>query len=283
MNNPFTTTQATVLPSREEATCNLPCFQRTSSAQLQLAFITASFRGISLHEMNAVALLRRVDTKFGMTLSQLQTVLPELRKDYRILTIHGQRFQPYRTLYFDTSDFDLFRLHVNDRADQYKVRIREYEITQQTFLEVKHKTQKCRTIKTRKPLNATLPILGQDEMDWLSSNLPAQYLNLEPNLLNEFTRIVLVDNHLTERITLDINIKFSFGANVYSANQVVVAEVKQSNRHQPSYFMEIMHRYHLRSMGFSKYCLGISSLNHNIKTNAQKSQLLWIKRANGEI
>ncbi len=61
----------------------------------------------------------------------------------------GKRLNHYRTLYFDTPDFELYLLHVNGRADRYKVRSREYTDTHLSYLEVKHRTPKDRTIKER--------------------------------------------------------------------------------------------------------------------------------------
>ncbi|MFZ3070305.1 MAG: polyphosphate polymerase domain-containing protein [Anaerolineaceae bacterium] len=281
MRNPSNQTLPTRLSTLEDETLSFPILQQVSPNQVQLAFMAANFKSINLNEMDSVALLDRVDTKFGMTVSQLVAFLPELRGDYRMLNIQGQRMQKYHTLYFDTAGFDLFNLHINERADQYKVRIREYASTNQAFLEVKHKTKKGRTVKNRVVLDGAMPILGKDEMDWLSGYLPQPYLELEPTLMNTFTRVVLVDKSLTERITLDIAINFSSGWNVISADQVVVAEVKQNNPHQPSHFLERMHHSHLRPTGFSKYCIGVSLLYDQVKINPLKSKLLWMEKVNG--
>lgn len=279
MDTNFTHTQLTV-PSNNWNREHKPHQTEHFSSWIQLAFTAASFRGINLDAMEQVALQNRLDTKFGLSMQQLLVILPELRESYRMLTINGLRLQPYRTLYFDTPAFDLFRMHVNHRSHQYKVRMREYLATNQAFLEVKHKNQKERTIKTRIPLNSDLPILGQNEFSWLNQTMPKLDSDLEPGLLNEFSRIVLVDDHKTERITLDLDIRFSYGGNRVPAGQVVIAEVKQASRHQPSAFLDLMHAAHLRSMGFSKYCVGISLLYDNVKSNAQKTNLLWIERVN---
>ena len=69
------------------------------------------FRPISLDEMDAVALLNRIDTKFVMSTGQLMSALAALQTDYRILSIDDQRLNHYRTLYFDTPDFELYNLH----------------------------------------------------------------------------------------------------------------------------------------------------------------------------
>ena len=116
---------------------------------VRLRELAEKFSPISLQEMDSVALLNRRDTKFVMTNEQLLTALSALQNDYRILSVKGFRLNQYRTLYFDTADFDLYNLHINGRAERYKVRSREYMNSRTSFLEVKHKTRKGRTIKDR--------------------------------------------------------------------------------------------------------------------------------------
>ncbi len=87
--------------------------------------------------MDSVALLNRIDIKFVMTTTQLFSALETIQKDYRMLSVNGQRLNHYRTLYFDTPQFDLYNLQINGHSDRYKVRCREYTGSQLSFLEVK--------------------------------------------------------------------------------------------------------------------------------------------------
>ena len=52
-----------------------------------LAQCTEAFYPITLQEMDCVALLNRVDTKFIMTQMQLTSILQFLPREYRVLTI----------------------------------------------------------------------------------------------------------------------------------------------------------------------------------------------------
>jgi len=253
-----------------------------SSALWSLGFEAAAFRGISLPETDSVALLDRVDTKFVFSLNRLEYLLPQLMDDYRMLTIAGCRLQPYQNLYFDTPDFALFHLQVNQRANQYKVRVRVYESTQEAFLEIKHKTAKGRTLKTRLPVDAAKPVFGLNERLWLSEQLPAEFIDLEPVLGNHFTRLVLVDNARTERVTLDAQLSFSAGWKTRLVGGAVIAEVKQSEAGRPSAFLELMHAQHLRQIGFSKYCVGVSSLYGQVKANLMKEKLQLLEKLSGE-
>ncbi len=50
---------------------------------------------------------------------------------------------------FDTPEFELFRWHHAGGRNRYKVRARQYVESRYTFLEVKHKTNKQHTVKSR--------------------------------------------------------------------------------------------------------------------------------------
>ncbi len=127
-----------------------PVIRMSQSNSVDLTALAAGFDPISLKQMDSVALLNRVDTKFVMTANQLLTALAMVQSNYWMLEVKGQRLNHYRTLYFDP-DFELFLDHVTGRAERYKVRSREYTDSHLSFLEVKHKTRKDRTIKDRIP------------------------------------------------------------------------------------------------------------------------------------
>ena len=236
------------------------------------------FAPISLKEMDAVALLNRVDTKFVLTNSQLASVLQSLPAEYRVLCIENQRSNHYRTLYFDTPDFKLFNLHVNENAERYKVRIREYLDTFESFLEVKHKTRKNRTIKDRISTLSLQPNLTLEAERWLDDTFPYDSRNLEPKLWNTFTRMTLVNEVSCERVTLDTDLVFYSKQNYIRLDGLAVAEVKMSSGHQDSAFMQQMESRRIHPQGFSKYCMGVSMLYQDVKKNALKPKLLLMKK-----
>ena len=276
--NPLETEFLTAKTIQGEAG-NLPL--RNNTIPWQLALTAADFHSIDLSEIEVVSLANRIDTKFCLSLAQIEMILSLLKHAYRMLTVQGYRLQDYQNLYFDTPDFALYQLHVNKRAHQYKVRIRQYASTQQAFLEVKHKNNQGFTMKTRLPVDSSLPFLGSQERSWLAEELPQPYLNLEPKLVNTFTRIVLADNALQERVTLDFNLGFSSGWRVERGGCAVIAEVKRETRKQPSLFLELMHSCHQRPTSFSKYGIGVALLYAQVKFNPLKARILWLKRING--
>src|SRR5512145_860356 len=131
------------LPAEQQTMVNM------SRTRGQVERLLTRFDPISLAEMENCSLLDRTDTKYMMGITQLCTVLEQLRDQYRVLCIHTRRLNHYQTLYFDTNDFLFYQQHHNGRGSRYKVRERKYIGSDLTFFEVKHKTNQNRTVKSR--------------------------------------------------------------------------------------------------------------------------------------
>lgn len=239
---------------------------------------TEKFAPIGLEQMEAVALLNRTDTKFVMTKAQLLGSLAVIQQDYWMLSVNGLRLNHYRTLYFDTPRFDLYNLHVTGRAERYKVRSREYTDSQLSYLEVKHKTRKDRTIKDR--IRTARPVVQIDDIaeNWLAGFFPYDSDDLEPKLWNTFTRLTLVSKQYTERVTLDVDLSFYTASKVVQSGEIAIAEVKMDSSGQASPFLKVMRTQKIHPSGFSKYCIGVSLLYDQVKKNAMKPKLLKIEK-----
>ncbi|HEX3009663.1 MAG TPA: VTC domain-containing protein [Bacteroidales bacterium] len=109
----------------------------------------SAFEPIDLKEMDSVELMNRTDTKYVFNLQLLPEILDEAKSRYRVLEINNDRFFTYKTTYYDTSDYELFNNHVLGRLNRHKIRHRTYESTGVSYLEVKFKSNKDRTIKWR--------------------------------------------------------------------------------------------------------------------------------------
>ncbi len=253
------------------------------TSQESLTSLAGRYQPISLEQMAAVALLDRTDTKYVMSMAQLRQALATLQPDYWMLAVEGKRLHHYRTLYFDSPDFQLYLLHVNGWADRYKVRSREYTDTHLSYLEVKHRTPKDRTIKQRLATSAQITWLSPEAEDWLAGVFPYDSGALEPKLWNTFTRLTLVNRQLCERVTLDIDLAFFAGERMAQLDNLAIAEVKMERGGCQSPFMRQMHAQKVHPRGFSKYCTGVALLHDGVKKNALKSRLLWLdKMTRGE-
>ncbi|MHC1782568.1 MAG: polyphosphate polymerase domain-containing protein [Anaerolineaceae bacterium] len=244
----------------------------------KLRILAARFEPISLKEMVNVSLLNRVDTKFVITNGQLLKALAALQHDYWMLEVNGIRLNKYQTLYFDTPNFALFKDHINDRPERYKVRVREYTDTHLSFLEVKHHTRKDRTIKDRMCTPQPVLAMNSDMDKWLQGVSPLDGAELEPKLWNSFTRITLVSKHCRERVTLDIDLSFSKDHHPLHLDGLAIAEVKMDAAGASSLFLAQMRALRIRARGFSKYALGVGLLYDRVKKNSLKPKLLFVER-----
>lgn len=236
----------------------------------------AQFEPIALDQMAGAALLDRVETKFVFHEGRLDAILEALAGSYRVLEVNASRLNHYRTLYFDTPDFDLFRRHQAGGRNRYKVRSRSYVDTNVSFLEIKHKVKKNRTVKNRLRTADFVDRLSPHAAGFVADYLPGQTGELEPKLWNEYTRVTLVGRDRPERVTLDINLQFRGAGQTIILPGIVIAEVKKNGFDHDSAFIRLMSALAIRSTGFSKYCIGVSILYPEIKHNSFKPKLRMV-------
>lgn len=239
--------------------------------------ILSQFETITLKEMDGVKLMDRTDTKYTFNFSELAEVLLSAKSDYRILNIEGHRISKYKTLYYDTNDFDLYNKHHSGKLNRYKIRHRTYVESELGFLEVKFKNNKGRTIKTRIKENE-VPVLSDGNANvFLNKMLPFNPLTLVPKILINYNRITLVNKVSAERLTIDLNLEFEKAGNSQILHQLIIAEVKQDSK-IASPFVSIMKRKHIREGSISKYCMAIASSYNEVKKNNFKYKLLNIDK-----
>lgn len=239
--------------------------------------ILSAFQSITLAEMDGVQLMNRTDTKFMFSYDQLRQILPDLASVYRVLEVEGVRQSRYQTLYFDTPTFSHFTQHQNGKRHRFKIRKREYIESHLAFLEVKEKSNKGRTAKSRIKLPELTETLDERGKKFVTSK--AQYSEvLEPKLWNSFSRTTLVDTIAGERVTIDTNISFTRGDQIVFLDGFVIAEVKQDGNNRHSRFIEHMKSRLIRPEGISKYCLGVALHYPEIKSNTFKEKILKINK-----
>lgn len=243
----------------------------------------AQYEPIQLTQMQSVALLKRVEVKYVLPSALLPSILQALRPRYFVLKVAGHRLNRYRTLYFDTHDFAMYRRHHAGAANRFKVRSRTYVESGVSFLEIKHKTNKKRVIKSRIQTPDLVTEFDNHYANFVNSTAPYSVDEMQPRLWNSYQRITLVDKGLQERVTLDVGLRFQWHGRSVVLPHVAVAEVKQERLSQGSDFARLMRQHHMRSTGFSKYCIGASLLYPELKQNRfKKKHRLLAKLASGE-
>lgn len=233
----------------------------------ELHSLLQRFAPISLGEMDSVALQDRTDTKYVFHSDDLFRSLAGLHEQYRVLEIDGVRLQHYHTLYFDTDDWALYHLHHARRRNRFKVRSRHYADTDRSCFEIKHKTNADRTVKDRLWTAELTTSLTPEVNSFLAAHLPESVAGLAPRLWNQFRRVTLVSTRGAERLTIDTELRFGDDDRTLALPGIVIAEVKQAGHNRTSPFMRLMHDAHIRTRGFSKYCIGVSLLHPEVKHN----------------
>jgi hypothetical protein len=235
-----------------------------------------TFAPISLTEMDEVKLMNRTDTKFVFKRSWLDGFLKKLATAYHVLKINDNLISNYNTLYFDTENFDYYIDHHNGRVNRYKVRIRNYVESDLFFLEIKNK-YKGRTDKKRIRINGFEHDLSENTRHFINSVIETKP-NLEAKLWNRFSRITLVNPSQKERLTLDLDLGFSWEDQTFSFSQIVIAELKQENVNRESLFYSLMKQNGILPNSISKYCIGAINLYPALKYNNFKSKTLLLNK-----
>jgi hypothetical protein len=245
--------------------------------------IIYKFEPISLGEMDKVQLMNRTDTKYIFPLRRLPEILDLAQKKYKVLEIKYQRDFSYDTTYLDTCNFLFFYHQTIGKLQRHKVRFRIYKSSGISYLEVKRKTNKNRTIKWR--IVNQLKDNGCDPtaLDFLKNYVPASYQQLQPVLTNKFNRITLVGLETLERITLDYSISFSdwYGGSI-DMPFLAIAEVKREGFSNYSPFIHILKQFNIRQTGFSKYCIGSAMLYKLPHQNILKQKFLLLNKIENE-
>lgn len=232
----------------------------------EIVHIIQNYTPVSLKELDSVKLQNRIDTKYIMTKAQLALLLEGIKNDQFVLDIKDTRIFNYRTVYFDTPDFQFFKDHHNGCVNRVKVRSREYVESKLFFYEIKRKLFGTRTDKERKlvdQLYYEVPIEDYNRIRYKR----LQDKPIEKKLVNYFKRITLTNKKFTERITIDLEINFENGREHILLPDLSVIEVKQGKSDVFSSTIQMLKKLHVHESPFSKYAIGVSLLEHDIKHN----------------
>jgi hypothetical protein len=237
---------------------------------------------IALSEMGNIRLMDRMDSKFVAPVLLLPSLLEEMLPVFRVQANNDIRVAPYCTQYLDTPDLKMYLMHQNGKLNRQKIRIRSYVDSHLSFLEVKNKTNRRRTSKRRIPVGLShLASIGdlKEEKQFLEENALFDTDSLAPSLANDFKRMTFVNNNATERITIDTHLSFLNyqTGNTQSLDKLMIIELKQAGR-QHSEFKDILNRFRIKEISFSKYCMGTVLTNSCVKYNRFKSKLMTIDK-----
>jgi len=238
----------------------------------------ALFDSLNLNEINRVALQQRKDNKFIFHICKLPQLLDLLKANFKVLEIEGKRLLEYQTIYYDTTDFNMYHDHHNEKLNRFKIRIRNYLVSGQSFLEIKFKNNKRTTAKKRTPFKHAEAIQDNTKHVFIKNNSPYDLSKLEQTISSSFSRMTFADNHLSQRLTIDIDLSFHFKEKSEMLNNLVIAELKQTSGVTKGDIMQMMHMLKIYPQRISKYCIGQALLNEKVKRNRFKPHLSSIRK-----
>lgn len=242
--------------------------------------VLENFTSIQLNEMDEVALMERVDEKFTVKTEQIFKILNLLSNNYRCLEINNNRLFSYQTEYLDNAESILFNNHQNGKLNRFKIRFRDYIQSNISFLEVKFKSNKGITKKTR----IKVPFKSRENSiecnRFINKNTPYNPTKLNITLTNNFDRVTLVNLSTQERVTLDVNLKFNNKKITKEVPELAVIEVKREKGNRKSEILNLLKTNGIRPTRFSKYTIGSVLLNPELKYNNFKRKLLFINKIN---
>ena len=251
----------------------------------EIITILNTFSPISLDEMKSVKLMNRIDTKYVVSLETLAKILSRANELYYVQTNkENERIAAYHTIYLDTADKQMFTTHETGRKVREKIRMRTYLDTHDTFLEIKDKNNHGRTKKRRIVIPSMEDIgINEEAERFLDEKANYSLASLIPHLENRFERITLVNKGMTERLTIDLNLRYHNlnNDNKGSLENIAIIELKRDGQ-SSSPMKQIFLEMHIHEGGFSKYCICSSLSNSDLRQNNFKERIHHVLKMNGD-
>lgn len=259
----------------------LPTLPRATPVPRALDDVLRRLGTVDLAELTATAALQtRVDRKYVVPAAAAVRLVRELAASpdpARVLRVDGRHDVGYASVYFDTPDLVSFLLAARRRPRRFKVRTRTYVEQVSSWLEVKTRDRRGRTVKHRVPHDAARP----DHLDAVAhafvdgvladERLDVAVRDLAPVLSTTYRRatVLLPDGG---RLTVDSGLlcRTPDGAGVRSAEHTVV-ETKTAG-HAGSADRLLWRAGH-RPDRISKYATGLAALDPDLPATPWRAVL----------
>jgi len=245
--------------------------------------ILDSFNSVRLEEMDKARLMDRIDTKYLLPANRVPDLLNLMKGRYRVLEVGKQRVSSYSTVYYDTAGFTFFNQHVTGRTGRFKVRFRTYNSTGNTFLEIKKKTKKGRTVKWRIENSPAGHFFDETAKEFIKTRAAFDPGSLGQVLENNFKRITFTGFDTPERITLDLDLTFRTPEGVIAElPMIAILELKSQGFAARSPFSVLIRQFSVYPTSFSKYCTGCAILYDLPLKGILKPKILLLNRIENE-
>ncbi|MEZ5270151.1 MAG: VTC domain-containing protein [Microthrixaceae bacterium] len=230
-----------------------------------------------LHRLEPVALASvgecasmrtRKDRKYIVDAELLARAIDRIGEEMQVLEIEGIRWFTYRSVYFDTPDYDAYRLAAHRRPNRYKVRSRTYLDEGTTVLEVKTKDRAGQTVKHRLTHDGGAGDLDSAARAFASSvqESSVHAENLVPVLTTSYLRATLLfpESEVRATIDSDYSVCDRDGREVGFSAELIV-ETKTNGR--PCALDRALWALGARPQTISKYCTGLAAIHPELPSN----------------
>ena len=229
--------------------------------------VLAGFSPVDLEQLDHAQLHDRIESKIVLRSSILPDALRKLATDYFVLEHLADRIQGYANQYFDSAELRSYHEHHNQLGRRLKVRYRTYENSAMTFFEVKRKIA-GRSVKERQLSTPPDGGLRCGDARFFAERTGWDPDAVVPSLTVDYQRILLVKRDFSERVTIDLELRFCNGTTSATPSGLAICELKQPRLDRRSPAMAAMKR---RPETFSKYCIGMASCDPTLRRNRFKA------------
>ena len=237
------------------------------------------FTPINVSEINGFDFSDLKEKKFILSAKKLKNVLEDIKDDYYVLEIKGNKIIKCTSEYYDTEDYKLYLAYHNGNGNRYLIKNNEIEGIKNNSIKIKFKSNKGEVSKVKqKTKNSDF---GSAEIkEFLQENTPFNPDILKKMLKNSYYRIVLIHKRNKEKITIDLDLVLSNMQDRIKLPYLAIVEVKQEKLSLFSDFILSLRKFNIQKTSLSKYCIGVALLNKDVKKNKFKSKLLAISKIN---
>ena len=221
---------------------------------------------VTLAQLDEAQLHDRQESKVILRSDDVPDALQRLAEEYFILEHNGERLQGYCNEYFDTAELRNYHEHHNQKGQRRKLRYRTYLNSDITYFEVKNNVR-GRTVKERRRSERPNGKLLPKDAVFFFKQTGRPPSALVPSLRVDYQRILLVKHDFSERVTIDIDLRFTSAQGSVEIPALSICEFKQPKLDRRSPAMIAMDR---RPQNFSKYCMGLASCDPGLRRNRFK-------------
>lgn len=210
------------------------------------------------------ALLTRVDRKYVVPVRSAAELVGSLPATTRVLDIDGRREFGYRSVYLDTPEHESYLVSGRSRRRRWKVRTRSYLDTGSTWLEVKTRVARGRTLKQRIAHPDAEETGG---LTWSGATFVSGILSAEvaaavrPALVTAYRRSTLYLPASDSRVTVDTELGWTALRNAADLDRPALAIVETKTGSTPSEADRLLWAHGHRPVRISKYGVGMAALD----------------------